>query len=934
MIKQLRALLRAGGEPQSRSPTGGLKRTAGATGKPLTVHEYQQIWAHAPSFSAFLPWVDWMQKAQCLLLEDGRSVCAVYELTPVTTEGRPEERLDEIRDQVEDALQNSFDGLDQNPWVIQFFCQDERDPEAWTDVIRQYVRPAARGSKFTEAWLAQTARHMQVVAREGGLFEDDRVTGEIWQGRLRRVRMVVYRLVSPKEKTSSRRTPATLLNQVCQRLSTALAGAGVHCQRQDAAGIYLWLVQWLNPGLSREHYQRLADMYRPERQKPDLLPVPRDFGEDVMNCSPVSDVENGVWWLNTRPHRIMVAGKLTDAPSTGALTGERKTGDHIRAAFDELPEGTIMSLTAIVTPQNVLENRFNKLAENAIGENAESYAVRRDATEAVRWLAERHQMWRMGLSFFISAPNLDALQEREDILATRLSNHGITITRPENLVGPLNAWLRALPACFNPADDPREWYSRLTFVQHIAGLLPVFGRATGTGRPGMSFFNRGGEPLHFDPLHKEDRDQNAHMLLFGPTGAGKSATLNALFAQLMAVHRPRLFVVEAGNSFGLFADYCRAHGLSVRQIRIQPGSGVVLPPFPDAHLVLNASPDLPVRDEEDAPDQHEQHDGTPKKDDEERDVLGEMEVAAKLMITGGEPDEMQKYSRADRGMIRKALHATAVRCVAADRQMLPEDLRDTLTEYASGSDYHEHARLRAAEMASCLELFTSGFEGEVFNRPGESWPDVDITLVDLAHFSREGYEAQMAMAVIALTNHINSLGEREQKSGRDIVYAIDEAHLITTSPLLSPFVTKASKMWRKLGIWLWLATQNMADYPDTSAKMLNMCEFWMCLVMPPKEVEEIARFKTLTVEQREMLMSARKKSGAYTEGVILAMKFQYLFRVVTPSLYLALGMTEKHEKAERAALMKQHQCSELEAAMMIAREMDRKRGLDDITTDV
>lgn len=911
----LKSLLRTSSSSQdeNRTPAGGLRRTASASGRPLTVKEYQQIWATAPSFSAFLPWVDWLQKERCLLLEDGRSVCAVYELTPVTTEGRPEERLDEIRDQIEDALQNSFEGLDQNPWVIQFFCQDERDPDEWINHIRQYVRPAARGTDFTEAWLEQTARHMQVIAREGGLFEDDQVTGTLWQGRRRRTRMVIYRLVGEKEPT--RRSPSDVLNQVCQRAATALTGAGVYCERQDAAGIYLWLVKWLNPGKSQRFYQQLTNMFRTEKHDPALLPLLRDFGEDVVCCSPVSDVENGVWWFNDRPHRVMVAEKLTDPPGAGALTGERTVGDNIRAAFDELPEGTILSLTAIVTPQNILEDRFNKLRRNAVGENAESYAVRRDAEEAVHWLAERHKMWRMNLSFFISAPDLKNLQIREDALTTQISNHGITITRPENMVGPLNAWLRALPGCFNPAADQREWYSRLTFVQHIAGLLPVFGRATGTGHPGMSFFNRGGEPLHFDPLNKLDRNQNAHMLLFGPTGAGKSATLNALFAQLMAIHRARLFIVESGNSFGLYADYCQAHGLSIKRVSIHPGAGIVLPPFPDAHLVLEASPELPTKDDED-------------NGDEKRDVLGEMEIAAKLMITGGEPEEVKNYTRSDRGMVRRALYETAQRCTNEQRQMLPEDLRTTLMSYASDASRHEQARTRAAEMASCLELFISGFEGEVFNRPGESWSDVDVTLVDLAYFAREGYEAQMAMAVIALTNHINSLGEREQHKDRDIVYAIDEAHLITTNMLLSPFVTKASKMWRKLGIWLWLATQNMADYPDTSAKMLNMCEFWMCLVMPPKEVEEIARFKTLTPEQRQMLISARKKTGAYTEGVMLATKFQYLFRVVTPSLYLALGMTEKHEKAERRALMDKHQCSELDAAIMVARNLDNKRGLD------
>jgi hypothetical protein len=48
---------------------------------------------------------------------------------------------------------------------------------------------------------------------------------------------------------------------------------------------------------------------------------------------------------------------------------------------------------------------------------------------------------------------------------------------------------------------------------------------------------------------------------------------------------------------------------------------------------------------------------------------------------------------------------------------------------------------------------------------------------------------------------------------------------------------------------------------------------------------------------------------------------------VPPSLYLALGMTEKEEKAERRALIREHQCSELDAAVLVARKMDVTRGL-------
>ena len=61
---------------------------------------------------------------------------------------------------------------------------------------------------------------------------------------------------------------------------------------------------------------------------------------------------------------------------------------------------------------------------------------------------------------------------------------------------------------------------------------------------------------------------------------------------------------------------------------------------------------------------------------------------------------------------------------------------------------------------------------------------------------------------------------------------------------------------------------------------------------------------------------------------MLAKRIEALFRAVPP-LYLALGMTEKEVKAERRALMREHHCSELDAAKQIARKLDRLRGLTD-----
>lgn len=74
-----------------------------------------KIYHASPSIIDYLPWVEFPDEEECLLLEDGISVGAVYDVTPVATEGRTDDRLEQIRDTVEDALQDSFDEYDENP---------------------------------------------------------------------------------------------------------------------------------------------------------------------------------------------------------------------------------------------------------------------------------------------------------------------------------------------------------------------------------------------------------------------------------------------------------------------------------------------------------------------------------------------------------------------------------------------------------------------------------------------------------------------------------------------------------------------------------------------------------------------------------------------------------------------------------------------------
>ncbi|EDQ5070598.1 conjugative transfer ATPase [Salmonella enterica] len=909
----------------------------------LSRREEAKVYEHGPSVIDFLPWAEYLPEDECLLLDDGLSVGAVFLITPAGTEGRTQDRLDEIRDVTEKALQSSLDERNTHQWVVQFFCQDESDLTVEMDRIRGYVSPAAQGSAFTQAWLSETERHLKQISRPEGLFNDSVVTGVDWRGQMRRVRMVVYRYVNPRAREPY--PPAVQLRQVCDRLVASLGQAGVVCQRQNGEQIHAWLLRLFNPApewIDPDTLYRTA-AWRDNRQ--ETLPVNNDFSETLFFTSPRSDADNGVWWFDNMAHRAVSVERLTSAPTPGSLTGEKPRGEHINALMDMMPPGTLACLTLLVQPQNVLEEEFKQQRKKSLGDNLDSEMAREQVGEALEWLKQKHKLYRGALTFIIRAPDLSTLDRYQLSLSTILMNDGLQPVNPEYELTPLNTLLRALPMCFNPELDTNRWYTWLTFVQHFAGVAPVYGRSTGTGNPGITFFNRGGELLNFDPI--KDRIQSAHKLLFGPTGAGKSATLTVELCQQMAIHRPRLFLVESGNSFGPLADYYISLGLTVNKVSIKPGKGTCLPVFPDSHLIMTLPPEKLVVDEnklkdigdtDDAKDTDDTDDADKRKDDE-RDVLGEMEIAAILMITGGEKDE--KLSRADRGLLRRSLVMTAERVYEEKRQMLPSDLKATLETIATdmsqkpggGPRWHAKMQARASEMALALELMTEGFEGELFNREGEAWPEADVTIVDLGYLSREGYESQMALAVISLANTVNHIAERDQNDERDIIFTIDEAHVVTANPLVSPYFAKISKMWRKLGTWLWLATQNLKDYPDTAEKMLNMAEWWICLVMPPDEIEQVARFRRLTDEQKAMLLSAKKgakKNGipCYTEGVVLAQHWNALFRSVPPSLYLALGMTEKDEKAQRKELMKTHQCSELEAVFMVAQTLDEKRGVN------
>ena len=407
-------------------------------------------------------------------------------------------------------------------------------------------------------------------------------------------------------------------------------------------------------------------------------------------------------------------------------------------------------------------------------------------------------------------------------------------------------------------------------------------------------------------FNPEDKDQNSHLLMLGSTGSGKSATSTDMLIKLMGTYKPYLVIVDAGDSFGLLKDYFIEQGLSVHHVAINLNNPPILNPFVESEKMLaqiDAQSDCAEQtlikiEAQLAEEQLAATKGEPSTKSEQRDYMGEMALSCQLMITGGEKKEQENLTRQDRMLILDAL-VRAARQAKADgfAQMIPQDVVNALQTMACDLETTQQeptkvARLR--NLADSMAFFCKDtIASRVFNRRGDPWPDADITLFEQGLFKDEGYEAHNALAFMGLMARTMAKAEQRQFEERFTVVFGDEIHTITKNILTVVYLTKCAKMSRKFGLWLWLATQNVADFPEEARKILSMIEFWVCLGMSEVEMKAVEKFRKLSDEERELFRSVRKASKKYVEGVLLCSRVKALFRNVPPRLSLALAMTGK-----------------------------------------
>lgn len=942
----------------------------------MTVGRRQSMAQRPPSFTDLLPYASYEADAKTFVLGDGTTLGALFELVAVPTEAQaPAYLIDKAR-KVQEALQALPESTD-TPWIVQFFVNDDRDISGLNTYLRDYIaqvheryperRDAILGSPYTQAVLKEFEKHLALVSRPQGLFTDTLVSGQPWRGQQRRVRCAVYKRFT---RLSEDPSPAQQqIEAVSVTLMATLQESGVQARRCSSREFYEWLLPFFNrkvPWASRHTGDLLEQLPYPGDQSPahdadgrEAAPI---FGWDMADLlsvsPPVSDAEAGLFEFDGVPVKALTLDGMRTNPNIGHFTAERSLGKEAFARFDRLPAGCMLSITVTVEPQHRLDEHIARIRDASRAQTPLAMETHKECVQVLKRMIEGDKLYPMLMTLYVTAPTREELGAVISQVNAQLVPSGLRFIDTRQDLVALDSFIRGLPFAFDPAFDAKQLRrTRLTFASQIAALLPVYGRSRGTPHPGMWFWNRGGEPLWVDPLNRHDRKKNAHMLVLGPTGAGKSATLNYIAMLTMAVHRPRLVIADAGRSFSLLMDYFKTMGLSTYSVTLTNEADVSLPPFFHAHRLLgdhdvmssyraaeqqarqnagmpdDASLDALLEGKKSADIEREPTAASGDETDaddvgtDKRDLLGEMLIAAIMMITGGEQLEVERMSRADRYLITNAIIRAATRSAAVGRKHpLTHDVAIALMGMHADATLSPARQARAEEMGQAMMSFTQGLRGKLFNREGVDWPDADVTLVEMGTLTQDGYGDALAVAYTSLIDSVQSRGERAQAEDRPLIMLTDEGHLITTNELLGPKIAKGTKMWRKLNIWFWLATQNLKDFPDSMSRVLSMCEYWMLLTMDRSEIEEVARFRSLTPEQRALMESARKEPPKYTEGVLISASDQALFRNVPPALPIALAMTEGHEKAHRRRLMDQHGCSEMQAAQLVADELTAKRG--------
>ena len=184
--------------------------------------QYQTL----PSISDYLPWLEWSDEKDIVLLEDAHSVGALFEIRALPAEARPESQINEIHNKLVRLLSNLLPLENNNPWVMQIYVQDDLTLAPLYQALEDYVaQHNDLNDPLAQKYLALMKEHFEHMCQHNGIFKDP-LSNIPYRGKIRRVRIALYRRYEQVDKEGMPDVVAEL-DRVCQKFRIQMQQIGI-----------------------------------------------------------------------------------------------------------------------------------------------------------------------------------------------------------------------------------------------------------------------------------------------------------------------------------------------------------------------------------------------------------------------------------------------------------------------------------------------------------------------------------------------------------------------------------------------------------------------------------------------------------------------------------------------------------------------------------
>lgn len=357
------------------------------------------IYQQRDSLTDFLPWLDYSDQHQCILLEDNISLGVCFKVRPIACEARPDVMLKAISQSIANSIKNTLPCEKDNPWILQVYVQKEHDLSDVYNQIKNYY--SNQSSQLTATYLDNLREHLEYASKQNGIFQDSTVTNLNFRSGVLHVYGVLYQRKQTKNNNRQQRLEEII--RTARKLKDQLNAFGIGIQQMNGQDFYNWMTKWFNPKCQNNFIFPSAE------QKP----IGFDLAEQLFWSVPESF--NQGWLFDGMPHKIMTIQNMTTRPAIGHLSAERKRGtdDKVFNLVDHLPEGSCFVVTIVLQSSSEVELHLKKIQSSAVGNHALAIKVKSELATAEQSIADSNPLFPVVMSLYLRGETLDDLHTKE-----------------------------------------------------------------------------------------------------------------------------------------------------------------------------------------------------------------------------------------------------------------------------------------------------------------------------------------------------------------------------------------------------------------------------------------------------------------------------------------------------------------------------------------